>query len=632
MNPHNATHPHTSGTRVSIIAMILTLASLPAGCDRAGDTAEETPPSQGAGNTEPAFTSQDARADAPDSVNGLIERGRNTFLSASTKGWQERLELYQQAWHDFRKAHELAGGTWDFEFVPWEQTDIDKSVALMMHYAATSDDKGSARALTEAARMCMRLFRRDLGTILMDRAQRIDPNDPFVRISCLQLEGLATGEWARINSEIKNLIEDPALRENYTAWFIYGFGLMSGGDLVGAEAAYRKCLELDPEEPGARSNLSTVLAAQDKLEEAAALRAKFQKDEEPAVYADLNYGYTLMSKGKFEEAIPVLESVTQRAPGLPAGWFNLAGCYQQAKRYDQAVQVYQYYTQLLPRDATGFGLLAYTYMLMGKYDDAIETLKHAEQLPTATYSIQLALADALKAAGRAEDAEKAMIRAYQMDPTAEAVWNMYGSYLHKQKRNAELIEAATRIIEKMPSAAPPYYWRSVAHVDLGDYERALSDRVKYAELASNAEGFLFLGFTLKLAGRSSADVIAALEDALKKYPGHAYASAMLWIVEHDAGDAARAERAVRVAIAKAKPDNWYGRLNRYLAGEISQDELLGFAANDDELCEAYYFIGEKIRITKDFDAAREWFEKCLALGKQGFWEDLFSRQQLERNK
>ena len=601
------------------------------GCERASAPAGAADTTREGASAETKVV-EDPLAESPDSVDALVERGKSRYRDSWSKSGQERIRLYQEGWRDFQKAHELAGGTWDFDFKPWEPPDIEKATEqARKHAAAKPDSKGSAAALTEAASLCLQLFRPDQAAILMERARAIAPDDPEVRLVCLGLDGMATGDWARINIEIKQLLDLPELRESYRAWSSYAYGLMSAGDNPGAEIAYRKCLELNPTADGLRGNLVSILAAQDKMEEAEAERAKIRPGE-AAIYADLNFGCTYMSKGRFEEALPIMESVAQRAPGLPAAWLNLGECYRETKRFEQAVRVYQYVTQLIPQDPTGFGLLGHTYSEMGKFDEAIETLKQAEKRPNATYSIQLGLTEAYQGAGRNEEAEKALKRAYEMDPGADAMWQMYGTYLRERKRYAELIDLTTQAIGKRPGAAAPYDCRAMAYSGLEDFEQALSDREKFAELASDAYGYYALAYTRKLAGHPNAEIIAALEDALTKNPGHAYASAVLWIVARDAGDQARAERALREAIAQAQPDNWYGRLNRYLAGELSQDQFLGFASNDDERCEAYYFIGEKIRITKGFDAAREWFEKCVGLGKAGFWEDDFSRQILEKNK
>ncbi len=486
------------------------------GCDRSA-TPPDSAASGSSGTSAPEPSESDKETpEVPDSLDACIERGKARFRTASSKPWDERVELCQAAWQDFQKAHEFAGGVWNFDFKPWEPPDGGRMPTASPERPTESEPKGSARALTAAARMCLRLFRSDQAAILMDRARAIDSDDPHVQLVCLQLEGLATGDWTRVNADLKRLIESPALRENATAWFVCGFGLMSAGDHSAAERAYRRCLELDPSEEGARVNLGSVLAAQNRMDEAAALQSEMQEGSAGQVYSDLNIGFRFITKRRYEEAIPILEGVTGRAPGLPAGWMNLAGCYAQTGRFEAAVQAYRMLTTLMPQEASGFALLGHTYTQMGKYDEAINTLKHAEQLPSATYSVQLGLAEAHQGAGRLEEAEQALKRAWQMDSTADAVCNMYGEYLRKHKRLAESVELMSTAIQRFPDQAGPYVWRAAAHLELGDIDQALADRSKLIELAPEATNYINRAFVRKLAGRPIAEIRADLEAALDK--------------------------------------------------------------------------------------------------------------------
>ncbi len=95
---------------------------------------------------------------------------------------------------------------------------------------------------------------------------------------------------------------------------------------------------------------------------------------------------------------------------------------------------------------------------------------------------------------------------------------------------------------------------------------------------------------------------------------------MLWVVARDAGDEKRAQQAIREAAARAQPDNWYGHIARYIAGELSQSEFLESAADDGQRCEAYYFVAEKTRLTSGPEQARGWFDKCTAVGRDDYWE------------
>lgn len=73
---------------------------------------------------------------------------------------------------------------------------------------------------------------------------------------------------------------------------------------------------------------------------------------------------------------------------------------------------------------------------------------------------------------------------------------------------------------------------------------------------------------------------------------------------------------------------WFAKLVRYYADELSQAELLAAAETDRMRCEAYYYIGEKIHAQRGPAEAREWYERCVALGIEYYWEHTLAQARL----
>jgi protein O-GlcNAc transferase len=97
------------------------------------------------------------------------------------------------------------------------------------------------------------------------------------------------------------------------------------GDLQGAEKAYRKVLQQQPEFAEAHSGLASVLMRQDKLGEAVAccLRAL---ELNPNLAGACNLlGYALADQGHFELAVTYLRQAIQLAPDEPGASINLGG-------------------------------------------------------------------------------------------------------------------------------------------------------------------------------------------------------------------------------------------------------------------------------------------------------------------
>ena len=82
-------------------------------------------------------------------------------------------------------------------------------------------------------------------------------------------------------------------------------------------------------------------------------------------------------------------------------------------------------------------------------------------------------------------------------------------------------------------------------------------------------------------------------------------------------------------MAQSDAGNWYGRIARYLDGELPETEFLAFATTDGMKCEGYYFVGEQQRRMHGREAARPWFERCVALGMDRYWEHKLSTLRLD---
>jgi lipoprotein NlpI len=73
-------------------------------------------------------------------------------------------------------------------------------------------------------------------------------------------------------------------------------------------------------------------------------------------------------------------------------------------------------------------------------------------------------------------------------------------------------------------------------------------------------------------------------------------------------------------------DDWPSQIGRFLAGQITEQELLAAAEDTDskkdheQKCEAYFYIGSRHLIAGDKARAEDLFEKCVATGIQNFSE------------
>jgi hypothetical protein len=108
-----------------------------------------------------------------------------------------------------------------------------------------------------------------------------------------------------------------------------------------------------------------------------------------------------------------------------------------------------------------------------------------------------------------------------------------------------------------------------------------------------------------------------------------YSYYRIWLIRARSGEneAATQELVSYLKNRKAQnPPDWPLQVGRFLAGQISEDDLLNAAANAnpqtdrEQHCEAYFYAGSKRLFENDKSVAADFFKKCLGTGVTTFEE------------
>ena len=178
-------------------------------------------------------------------------------------------------------------------------------------------------------------------------------------------------------------------------------------------------------------------------------------------------------------------------------------------------------------------------------------------------------------------------------------------------RPKDALASYKKALEMEPRIASSYFILGLAHYDIGNWNDAV------------------WGFQRTLSfGDGSA---------------HPYAMLYMFMARCRTGVAARRVEAYRelmkqVSERKQGTDDWFGKLAGHLAGLVGAEELLEEAhkANRflrrDRLCEAHAYIGARLLISEEPEAARGHFKKAVATGVYTFMEYKTSWCELERLK
>jgi tetratricopeptide (TPR) repeat protein len=257
---------------------------------------------------------------------------------------------------------------------------------------------------------------------ILRRAVAADPKDADAQV----LLGTALALVPRRAEAIEVLRGSVELRpDSAQAHLALGMALARFGERDEARKAYERVVALDPKMVMAHVNLGAILAAEEKLGQAV---DHFSKA--------ISFGGETAGTGRFyylrgrvyrqqqlpEKAAADFEKAVQLDPSLPKGFLELGVTRAELEDYAGALEALQKAVQLAPEDAEASYQLGSLYLRMGKINESIPPLAAAAQRQPDDRNTLSALARALRAAGRAEEARPVMER-FSKAAKAEAFHN-----------------------------------------------------------------------------------------------------------------------------------------------------------------------------------------------------------------
>ena len=183
---------------------------------------------------------------------------------------------------------------------------------------------------------------------------------------------------------------DRTVRER---WNDYGIGLLLQGDLRGAEAAFRRVMEIDPEYVDGPVN---------------AARARLQE-------------------GDVDAAIPLLERALALEPALARAHFFMGSARRVLGQYDEAMTHLEVARAQYPRDRVVLGQLGRLHFLQRRFDDAITTFEEVLRIDPEDLQAHYNLMLSYQGAGDPERAaaERVLYERFKADESAQAITGPY---------------------------------------------------------------------------------------------------------------------------------------------------------------------------------------------------------------
>jgi tetratricopeptide (TPR) repeat protein len=182
-------------------------------------------------------------------------------------------------------------------------------------------------------------------------------------------------------------------KDDWTRWNDYGIGLFLQGDLKGAEQAFGKITEIDPQNADGWTNVGRVR----------------------------------VQEGSTSSAKEVLEKALALKPGLPRANFFFARVLKEEGQYDQAAAALKSALAQFPRDRVVHNELGRVYFLQRRYADAIQEFQQTLAIDPedlqANYNLMLCYTG-LGDEDRANNHKERYLR-FKADESAQALTGSY---------------------------------------------------------------------------------------------------------------------------------------------------------------------------------------------------------------
>jgi tetratricopeptide (TPR) repeat protein len=138
--------------------------------------------------------------------------------------------------------------------------------------------------------------------------------------------------------------------EDWTRWNDYGIGLFLQGDLKGAEQAFAKITEMDPQNPEGWTNVGRVRVQEGNTEGASEVLLKALALMPGLARTNFFYARVLKEEGKYDEAAQALQTVLAQFPRDRVVHNELGRVLFLQKRYADAVKELQQTLAIDPED------------------------------------------------------------------------------------------------------------------------------------------------------------------------------------------------------------------------------------------------------------------------------------------
>ncbi len=476
--------------------------------------------------------------------------------------------------------------------------------AIDNYKLAFKEDPSASFLVEEIADLYRASGRTREAVLEAEQAIKDNPNDLNARrvLARIYAGQISDAQGTRIDeSMVKRAIEqykiisekDP---KDFDSFNMLGRLYKASNDSAASEAAFKKALEISPDNEDAMTSLAMVYSDQGDTKRSAELLEKLTaKNPSPRAFAALAYSYEQLRD--YPLAISTYRRALALDPSNSDYKLDLAQDLTMVEQYDEALKVYQELADANPRDATALLRMAQVYRQERKFDLARQTIDKAREIDPDNLEVKLDEAFLQEEEGKLSEAIVSLKQV--LDATSKKNYSP-----GERTYRAGLTERLARMylnLEQFDEAADTFRQSAVL-----DPDRAARAEAQVVDTYRQAKDF------------TKAQQLA--EAALKKYPNdrmligvHAELLADNGHVDEAAAELKKSlggkdDREIYVSLAQI-----YERGKNFTEMAKAIDQVEKLSQSKDEQVTTYFLRGTLYERQKKFDLAEKQFREVLKL-------------------
>lgn len=318
-----------------------------------------------------------------------------------------------------------------------------------------------------------------LAIVAYDQVIALNPEDA----EAFNNRGAAYRNLGEYEQAIADLNHAITLNPEYTDAFLNrGNAYAGSGNYEQAIADLDRAININPNFAIAFNNRGAYYNEIREYEQAIADLDQAIKLNPKMAEAFANRGNSYYSQGEFEQALVDYNTAIILKPDYAVAFYSRGLLYGDLGSYEQAIEEYDQAITLNPEFAEAFTNRGYAYLSLGEIDKALTDLNEA-----ISFKPSLATAYRLRGIvyvnqGAYELAVADFNQAISLDPNESLAIFYRGVIYALQEKNELAIVEFDLAIAIDSEFAEAFFYRGVSYQTLGDYDSALSDFHKYANL------------------------------------------------------------------------------------------------------------------------------------------------------